>query len=177
MYLIDVKHCLLFIAILFFSCTPGKRTAEPTEFADINSLPIEVTPLLVTSQDMYPGTYFNLKKTRTYRAVLEVNAAKAADATAFLVDSVRLPISRMLIDGEEQRMPFPEVPKGNHRIELEATRNFYQDHAPVMVEEVIPAISGAVKPDGQLFIVFKADSDTLTIDLGDLQIIESVRGR
>ncbi len=174
-----MKHVHLLIAILFFSCAPGKRTAEPSKLADVITLPIEVTPVLVTCQDMYPGTYFNLKKTRTYRAVLEVNAAKAADATAFLIDSVRLPISRMLIDGEEQRMPFPEVPTGTHRIELEATRNFYQDHAPEMVDEVTPKLSGDLTPAGRMELEFLIGSTStfFLIDLGVLKVLEPVRGR
>jgi hypothetical protein len=163
-------------AVVLLACA-GQKKSNETLAESAHPAITRFDPQLLTSQDMYPGTYFNLKKVRTYRTIVRLSAAKAADASAFLTDSVRLPVSRMLINGDEKRMPFPALSGSELVVEMETTRNFYQENAPKTVEEEPASSSGKNVPNGEVWLELVIENDTLYRSLGKVTTLDPLRGR
>ena len=155
---------LLSVILIFAmaSCSSTKNTSK-----DEQSAP-EVNTIELTQQDVFPGVYSNLKKSRTYNAVVSANFPEPVELKAILVDSVRLPIKLLSLNGEDQRQPYSGITGTFETCRMVTNRNFYQDTAPKMLEEILPDLSGRVLKDGQVLLEIGRPNGDIYIDLGTL---------
>lgn len=120
----------------------------------------------LTYQDMFPGVLSNLRKTRNYNAVFTGTFPEPTELKAFLVDSIRLPVSTLALDSEDKRQPFVGIQGEYKAVRIVASRQYYQD-APKVVQETTHELSGRVLEGKQVLLEVVVNGETLVIDLGE----------
>ena len=152
----------LILILALAACSNTKNTSKEEQNAP------QVNTIELTQQDVFPGVYSNLKKSRTYNAVVSASFPEPGELKAMLVDSVRLPIKLLALNGEDQRQPYSGITGTFETCRMVTNRNFYQDTAPKTLEEILPELSGRVLEDGQVLLEIGGPNGDIYIDLGTL---------
>lgn len=144
-----IKHVFI-ITIAALGLTFQACKSSPKIRVNTNQNSSEVVSF--SSQDVYPGVYSNLMKTRTYRLVFDVTVAEPHTIEAMLIDSVRLPVSYLRIN-QQHASPTADFTGAYKGMDVTFSRHFYQEYAPDMVAEEIPVLSGLQLGDSAVLVL------------------------
>ena len=128
----------------------------------------------LTSQDSYPGVESNLKYTRNYRVEFSADIKEEINFTNLLVDSVKLPVYSLTVDGDVVRNEDYSMMGNFLSIAIQSPRHFYQSNPRItMVEEQVYALSGQVIPEGKAILEYDHFGTLKYIELGDITKLKS----
>lgn len=162
----SVKYfILLAVVALTAACSSSNGTTS-------KSLDIKFLPTHASWYDVYPGVESSLRFTRNYKASLSGYANDSIVAVNILVDSVRVPISGLSINGE--RLKGELVLFGEYEsVEFYAGRSFYttSNRGPQTTPVVFEANDSPL-PDGHIAIEFSGDGRLFSIPLGEATVLD-----
>lgn len=113
--------------------------------------------VLLESQTSFPGVQSNLKGTRKYELSFSVEVSSPLEFRRLLVDSVAVPFSALLINGQKSNGYIVESSSKLNK--LTAYRNIYNNdpEAPQMVEPVVYEKTGLNLDNKAVVEYFKND--------------------
>jgi len=88
-------------------------------------------------QDVFPGVYSNLRRTRNYIIKGGGEFTAPAIVSFLLIDSVKIPIRFISIDGAKASSPKDPMKGEVIQLVLHASRNYYNDEAPQVSESQV----------------------------------------
>lgn len=136
----------------------------------------EVAKLEVKSfeaQDIFPGVYSNLKKTRTYILKASGEFSTSAVVAFLVVDSIKIPVRFVSVDGAKLGSPKDPVSGKFTELVVHAARNYYNDEAPQVVEaDAYPKVD--FDTEGKSFLEITSDLGVQYVELPEVVQLDPV---
>lgn len=159
----------LTLALALLSSCSSSKNGKSSE-AEIVTAEVKA----LTSQDSYPGVESNLKYTRNYHVEFSADIKEEINFTNLLVDSVKLPVYSLTVDGDVVRNEDYSMMGNFLSIAIQSPRHFYQSNPRItMVEEQVYALSGQVIPEGKAILEYDHLGSLKYIELGGITKLKS----
>lgn len=165
----SVKYSF-FIAIvaLAFACSSSSGTSS-------TSLDIKFQPTSASWQDTYPGVESSLRFTRSYKVALQGYANDSILPMFILVDSVKIPIIGLTLNGKRYRGTGPKLLGEYESIEFYASRQFHtSNNGGPQFDPVVYDLSDSLLPDQHLAVEFKGGGRSFSIPAGEATVLETM---
>jgi hypothetical protein len=117
-----------------------------------------------SSQTHVPGMESNIRKTIKYTVDLNTEVEKIVSFKSLLVDSVKIPFSGIIVDGENRGRNFNIRPGSYESIQLICNRLIYiPDHPNKIIEEIYlePNVMNIKENEGYLLYQVEENFDTM----------------
>lgn len=127
-----------------------------------------------TIKDAFPGAQSNLRFTRSYRVELAATVEEGTEIKSLLVDSIRIPISSISLDGDILNNTAFQLNGRFESILISARQYFYDsDFEPDILEEIEYELSGQSVPEKEAWIELDCMGTTSYFKLGLLEKLKS----
>ncbi len=163
-------HKIIGIALLIsvVACSSSKNGQEKDAGV------VDVVVKTMTSQDSYPGIESNLRFTRSYNTSFSAKVEEEISFNAILVDSVRLPIQSIRLEGDVVKNEGYTLLGDFTLIEIQTSRQFYNPDARfTMIEETDYELSGQVVGENQALLEYEHFGTMRYVSLGTIEKAES----
>ncbi len=120
------------------------------------------------SQDSFPGVESNLRNTRVYKCDFTVNTKVPFEIVEFLVDSIKLPVPSLTLNGEILKNEHIQIAGDSAQVIFQANRMFFNAEAKNQIYNVETyQLSGLRLPELNGKMVIRVDGQLQTVDLGN----------
>ncbi|MFT4778930.1 MAG: hypothetical protein ACI923_001463 [Flavobacteriales bacterium] len=127
-----------------------------------NAAKLEITSF--ESQDVFPGVYSNLRRTRSYIIKGGGEFTAPAVVSFLLIDSVKIPIRFISINGAKASSPKNPIEGEVLQLVLHASRNYYNDEAPQVSVAQVYEKSG-YETNGKAFLEITSEKGVQYLEL------------
>lgn len=134
---------------------------------------IELSISTFEAQDIFPGVFSNLKKTRNYVVKGSGTFSEPGTVAFLLVDSIKLPIRFISVDGAKLKSPQEQISGEVQELVCHAGRNYYNEEAP-QTYEADDYLSAGMETNGKAFLEISTSSGTEYIALPELTMLQPV---
>lgn len=164
-----MKYFKLVLVLFLFSCGNNKDAAKSEHMS------LEVNVSSFYAQDSFPGVESNLRNTRVYKCDFTVHAHEPFEIVELLVDSVKLPVPSLNVDGQIMKNDHVKIVGDSVHVIFQASRMFFNAEAQNQIFEVEEyENSGMQLPELQAFLNILIDGQIQRVDLGKFEKKASV---
>ena len=159
---------LIIAAAIFAGCADKDMASNKSD-----ECLTEMTMEKATSQDVIPGVYSNLRKTRNLELSFEAMFMQSSEIVGIQTDSTFVPV-RAVYKGEDLLSNNAVTPEEKNMYQLKATRNFYNSEAPQILEEISYDVRTPALEEGIVGVWIKCESGEKLYPLGQITVLDPI---
>ncbi len=175
---------LIFSTLMFYFCSCNENRNMTNSSSVVNNakehevnndLPV-IDVISITSQIVRPGVESNLKGINTYEVSLRGKVTAPFVIQGLLVDSIRIPIQKLNIDGKSMDSETP-ISASFEKLSFRVSRYLYgmpASNPKNPIEEVKYELSGIIVPRKNALLEYKLGDEVFHFPLGEVTKKESV---
>jgi hypothetical protein len=164
-----MKYLALVFVIILASCGNKKDAAKGEDMS------LEIIVSSFYSQSSYPGVESNLRSTTIYKCDFTVNTKVPFEIIELLVDSVKLPVSSLNMNGDIMKNDHVKIVGDSVHVIFQASRMFFSAEAQNQIFDIVEYEKSGVILEGKAaFLNVLIDGQVQRVDLGEFEKKQSV---